>query len=133
MAMTLAGCQSRTDTDAGSARSAKVIPDSQLPLRMRPKEIRDFLDGHPEALILDVRDSTEWNDDLGHIQGSKLVPLRSLGGRLQEIEGWRDKPIVVVSRLGDRGGAAVIVLREAGFQQVTGVEGGLEAWRRAGY
>jgi len=38
-----------------------------------------------------------------------------------------------VSRLGDRGGAAVVVLREAGFTQVSTIDGGLEAWRRAGY
>ena len=40
---------------------------------------------------------------------------------------------MVISRVGDRGGAAVIVLREAGFNEVTGLEGGLEAWRKAGF
>ena len=100
---------------------------------MRPDEVRDYVAGHPEALLLDVRDASEWNDDMGHIDGSRLIPLRQLGGRIGEIEAWKDKPIVVISRLGDRGGAAVVALREAGFKQVTGLEGGLEAWRKAGF
>lgn len=100
---------------------------------MKPDEVRDYVAGHPEALLLDVRDTSEWNDDMGHIEGSMSIPLKQLGGRIGEIEEWKDKPIVVISRLGDRGGAAVVALREAGFKQVTGLEGGLEAWRKAGF
>ena len=137
-AFAIVGCQARPSSEqsASAAKAAASQPaddDQQLPLRMRPDEIQGYLGGHPEALLLDVRDSTEWNDDMGHIPGSKMIPLGQLGGRLQEIEGWKDRPIIVISRLGDRGGAAVIVLREAGFHMVTGVDGGLEAWRKAGY
>lgn len=132
-ALAVTGCQSRSPSGEGVQVSAKPPVDQDLPLRMKPDEVRDYLGGHSEALLLDVRDTSEWNDDLGHITGSKSIPLSQLGGRLQEIEDWKDLPIVVISRVGDRGGAAVIVLREAGFNEVTGLEGGLEAWRKAGF
>lgn len=130
--LALSSCESRAPVSEGAQVSAKPPVAEGLPLRMKPDEVRDYLGGHAEALVLDVRDTSEWNDDLGHIKGSKSIPLSQLGGRLQEIEDWKDLPIVVISRVGDRGGAAVIVLREAGFKQVTGLEGGLEAWRKAG-
>lgn len=131
--LTLASCQSRTPAgDATPPPARTSAADTDFPLRMLPDEVRDYVAGHPEALMLDVRDSSEWNDDMGHIAGSKSIPLKALGGRIGEIGAWKDKPIIVISRVGDRGGAAVVALREAGFKQVTGLEGGLEAWRRAG-
>jgi rhodanese-related sulfurtransferase len=100
---------------------------------MKPREVRDFVRAHPEALLLDVRNAAEWNDDVGHMDGSRQIPLALLGGQLTEIEAWKHKPVITISRIGDRSAAAALVLREAGFTEVTNLEGGLEAWRKAGY
>jgi len=127
----LAGCSTQTDTPPATVKMQDSVPE--FPWRMPAEVVHAYLAHHPEALLLDVRGPQEWNDDVGHIDGSKQIPLKELGGRIEELDPWRDKPVIVVSRLGDRGGAGVVVLREAGFVQVTALEGGLEAWRRAGY
>jgi len=93
-------------------------------------EARGFLSAHPEALVLDVREPAEWDDDLGHIDGARQIPLGELGGRLGEIEAWKDKPVVVVCRVGERSRDACRTLTAAGFQQVNNLEGGMVAWRQ---
>jgi rhodanese-related sulfurtransferase len=125
------GCSTQTDTPPATVKMQDTVPE--FPRRMPAEVVHAYLARHPEALLLDVRSPQEWNDDVGHIDGSKQIPLKELGGRIDELDPWRDKPVIVVSRIGDRGGAAVVVLREAGFAQVSTIEGGLEAWRRAGY
>ncbi len=131
-ALGLSGCESKpADGQAGSPR--RVAAAAGLPIRMKPREVRDFVRAHHEALLLDVRNVSEWNDDVGHLEGSRQIPLSLLGGRLTEIESWKNKPVITISRIGDRGAAAALVLREAGFTQVTNLEGGLEAWRQAGF
>jgi len=93
-------------------------------------EARGFLSAHPEALVLDVREAAEWDDDLGHIDGALQIPLGELAGRLGEIEAWKDKPVVVVCRVGARSSDACRTLTAAGFQQVNNLEGGMVAWRQ---
>jgi len=93
-------------------------------------ETRGFLSAHPEALVLDVRNASEWDDDLGHIDGARQIPLGELGGRVGEIEAWKDKPVVVVCRDGARSRDACRTLTAAGFQQVMNLEGGMVAWRQ---
>jgi len=125
--------QCQPNTQGNPPPTVHVDPEPDFPTRMSPREVHEFLGKHPETLLLDVRGTTEWNDDVGHIEGSRQIPLRELGGRIDELDPWRDKPIIIVSRIGDRGGAAVVALREAGFTRVAGLDGGLEAWREAGY
>jgi rhodanese-related sulfurtransferase len=93
-------------------------------------EARGFLSAHPEALVLDVREAAEWDDELGHIDGARRIPLGELGGRLGEIEAWKDKPVAVVCRVGSRSRDACRTLTAAGFQQVNNLEGGMVAWRQ---
>ena len=95
-------------------------------------EARGFLSAHPEALVLYVREPAEWDDELGHIDGARQIPLGELGGRMGEIEAWKDKPVVVVCRVGARSRDACRTLTAAGFQQVMNLEGGMVAWRQGG-
>ena len=94
-------------------------------------EARDFLTSHPDALVLDVRNPDEWNDDLGHIEGARQIPLPELQGRIGEIESWIRKPVLVVCRSGARSARAANLLTGAGFKQVMNLEGGMSAWRQA--
>ena len=109
-------------TGAGSAAN----PD-----RLSALAAMRFLEAHPEALVLDVRDPQEWDDDLGHLEGSRLIPVAELPARMHEIDAWKTKPIVVVCRAGGRSHTAAEMLRDAGFDQAMNLEGGLLAWRAA--
>ncbi|HET6846127.1 MAG TPA: rhodanese-like domain-containing protein [Anaerolineales bacterium] len=81
------------------------------------------------AMMLDVRTSAEFEQQ--HIPGSVLIPLDDLTGRMGELP--KDKDIVVVCRSGNRSREGTTILRDAGFQRVTCMTGGLQAWAAAGY
>ena len=82
------------------------------------------------ALILDVR--TEREFAAGHIGGAKLIPVQDLERRMGELEGLREKPILVYCRSGRRSAIAAGMMREAGFTELYDLEGGLITWRREG-
>jgi rhodanese-related sulfurtransferase len=81
------------------------------------------------AFFLDVRTQDEWNQ--AHIAGSKLIPLDELQNRLDELP--RDRDMVVVCRSGVRSKEGVSILQKAGFTRVACMNGGILAWKAAGY
>ena len=84
---------------------------------------------HQDALVLDVREDVEY--DAGHIANAKHIPVGKIEGRLQELEKFKSKPIVVVCRSGMRSNRACPVLRKHGFTNVHNLEGGINAWQQA--
>jgi rhodanese-related sulfurtransferase len=84
---------------------------------------------HKSALVLDVREQSEY--DSGHILSSKLVPLGKLGSRLGELEKYRERPIIVVCRSGQRSASACALLGKQGFSQAYNLNGGVMAWQKA--
>jgi sulfur dioxygenase len=83
-------------------------------------------------IVLDVREPEEFTAELGHIQGALLVPLDALAHRLPKLLGYAEREVVVVCRAGARSGSGAVILRQAGFQQVLNLEGGMLAWASAG-
>jgi len=84
---------------------------------------------HKNALILDVREQGEY--DAGHILNSKLISLGKLAGRIGELEKYRERPIVVVCRSGQRSASACAFLGKQGFAQAYNLNGGVMAWQKA--
>src|SRR3569832_1286884 len=82
-----------------------------------------------DALILDVREDKEFAT--GHIPRAKHIPLGQLSGRLQELEKFKAKPILVTCRSGQRSARACNLLKKAGFETVYNQAGGILAWERA--
>ncbi len=82
------------------------------------------------ALLLDVREPAEYA--AVHARNAILMPLGEVSSRLKEIEAYKDKPIAVICRSGHRSAKAVALLQEAGFTQVSNVQGGTNAWEQAG-
>jgi rhodanese-related sulfurtransferase len=124
LALAIAGCGGGAGGGAGALPQAGSIDVAAA---------RAFIAGHPEALVLDVRSPGEWNDDVGHIEGARLIPIGELPARLGEIEAWKDKPVVAVCRVGVRSYHAAQLLARAGFRDARNLEGGMVAWRRAGF
>lgn len=85
---------------------------------------------HKSALVLDVREQGEY--DAGHVLNSKLIPLGKLNERLGELEKYRERPIVVVCRSGQRSASACAFLGKKGFAQTHNLHGGIMAWQKAG-
>ncbi|OYY94759.1 MAG: hypothetical protein B7Y41_04080 [Hydrogenophilales bacterium 28-61-23] len=89
-----------------------------------------LLFNHDEALVLDVREQSEWLD--GHITKAKHIPLGQLNNRLSELEKFKNKPIVAVCRSGQRSGSACSILKKAGYENLHNLAGGMTAWEQAG-
>lgn len=85
---------------------------------------------HKNALVLDVREEKEFN--AGHILNAKLVPLGKIADHMAELERYRERPIVVVCRSGQRSASACLLLSKQGFGQAYNLEGGVLAWQKAG-
>ena len=81
----------------------------------------------PGALLLDVREPHEWA--AGHAPDAVHVPLQQVPARLDELP--RDRPVDVVCHLGGRSAQATAFLRAHGVD-ARNVEGGMDAWERAG-
>ncbi len=82
-----------------------------------------------DALVLDVREDKEYA--AGHIPKAKHIPLGQLGGRMKELDKFKDKPILVTCRSGNRSAHACRMLKKAGFENVYNQAGGIIAWERA--
>ncbi len=77
-------------------------------------------------VLLDVRNPEEIA--ICRIEGSTLIPLPELAGRLGELN--PSVPIVVHCKSGARSAKAIALLHEAGFTRLTNLSGGILGWAR---
>jgi sulfur-carrier protein adenylyltransferase/sulfurtransferase len=90
------------------------------------RELKRRLDAGEELEIIDVREPHEWA--ICRIEGARLVPLGTLGSRLHELDPART--YVLQCRSGVRSATALGILRQAGFQSLLNLRGGILAWAR---
>lgn len=83
-----------------------------------------------QVQIVDVREPSEFNDELGHIAGARLIPLGALKARLEELD--KTAPTVVYCRSGARSARATLLMQQNGFQRVANLSGGMLRWRAQG-
>jgi rhodanese-related sulfurtransferase len=84
---------------------------------------------HKNALMLDVREQSEYA--AGHVLNSKLIPVGKLKERIGELEKYRERPVVVICRSGQRSASACAFLGKQGFSQAYNLDGGIIAWQKA--
>jgi rhodanese-related sulfurtransferase len=81
------------------------------------------------TLVLDIREGDEFTQ--GHLPRARHIPLSQLSNRFDEIGKFKDKPVIVTCKTGARAGAAARALKQAGFNQVYQLRGGVAAWEQA--
>jgi rhodanese-related sulfurtransferase len=81
------------------------------------------------TLVLDIRDDKDFA--AGHLPRARHIPLKALEGRVAEIQKFKEKPVLVTCRTGNRSASAVRALQRLGFTQVFQLKGGLAAWEQA--
>ena len=82
-----------------------------------------------DALVLDVRDKADYA--AGHIPNAKHIPLSELPGRLQELDKFKSRPLVVNCQAGAHSGKVCATLKKSGFTEVFALRGGLNGWVQA--
>ncbi len=78
------------------------------------------------GVFLDLRDAADFKQ--GHIVEALHIPATKLQARIAELEKYRDRPIVLVCKLGQQSGAAGKQLKAAGFSRVYKMTGGMMEW-----
>jgi glyoxylase-like metal-dependent hydrolase (beta-lactamase superfamily II)/rhodanese-related sulfurtransferase len=99
---------------------------------MSMDEVRDRLGGRERGLvILDVRERDAY--DAGHIPGARHLPRGQLEIRVDQMLPDPTTSILTCCEFGKISTLAAATLREMGFTRAVALDGGLKAWREAGY
>ncbi|HQQ62767.1 MAG TPA: rhodanese-like domain-containing protein [Pseudomonadales bacterium] len=75
------------------------------------------------AVVLDLRDAKEFRE--GHIVGALNIPFAKVAERMGELD--KNRPLVLVDKIGQHSAAIGRQLKQAGFQ-VTRLQGGMSEW-----
>lgn len=81
------------------------------------------------ALVVDLSSISEF--EKGHIPGSRNVVQSQFDPENKQLAAARAMPVVAVCRTGQASAAAAKRLKQAGFEQVYWLDGGISAWRQA--
>ena len=84
---------------------------------------------YKDAIVLDVREESEYDE--GHLPNSIHIPAVEIKDRIEELEKFKEKPIVIVYRSGVRSGAASAILHKNGFSLIHNLAGGIDTWKDA--
>jgi rhodanese-related sulfurtransferase len=85
---------------------------------------------HEHAAVIDVR--TEPDYEAGHILNAINIPEAELPDRKQEMEKFRNKPVVVYCQNGAVSPRVARSLKTSGYANVSCIKGGLATWQKAG-
>lgn len=95
---------------------------------LRPAELTALIN-RDNALVIDLRPSAEF--EKGHIPGSKNVLMSQFDPEHKRLAGAKALPVVVVCKMGSVAPGAAKRLKQAGFEHVYLLDGGISAWQQA--
>jgi glyoxylase-like metal-dependent hydrolase (beta-lactamase superfamily II)/rhodanese-related sulfurtransferase len=108
------------------AEAAAVVPFMSL------SELKARIDAHDaDLIVLDVRERDAYT--AGHVAGARLLPRGQLELRVNEELPDPTIRILTVCEFGRVSTLAAATLRQIGFQRAIALDGGMKAWREAGY
>ena len=110
-----------------SFESAVANPGAPNIEDVSPQELAEKAD---LVHVVDVRGPDEFTGELGHIAGAKLIVLDTLPEHIDDLP--RDEPIVFVCKSGGRSARAAAFAKDAGFEHVFNMAGGMLAWNSIG-
>jgi glyoxylase-like metal-dependent hydrolase (beta-lactamase superfamily II)/rhodanese-related sulfurtransferase len=87
--------------------------------------------GKDDLIVLDVRERDAFEG--GHVPGARLLPRGQLELRVNEELSDPTRRILVYCEFGRVSTLATATLRQMGFQGAVALDGGMKAWREAGY
>jgi rhodanese-related sulfurtransferase len=108
------------------AEAAAVVPFMSL------TELKARIDAQDaDLIVLDVRERDAYA--AGHVPGARLLPRGQLELRVNEELPDPTIRILTVCEFGRVSTLAAATLRQIGFQRAIALDGGMKAWREAGY
>lgn len=93
-----------------------------------PQQLVDLIN-HSNAAVLDIR--AQENFKQGHIIDAINIPPSMLGTHLKKLVKYKNSPLVIVADKRQEANQVIKHLKESGFQKLSILSGGLEAWKQA--
>ena len=88
-----------------------------------------LMNNHSDAMILDIRTTADFKS--GHIKGAKNVPLSDFASSVDGLSGDKREPILIYCNSGNTATRAIKLLKNAGYEKVNNLQGGIAAWKEA--
>jgi glyoxylase-like metal-dependent hydrolase (beta-lactamase superfamily II)/rhodanese-related sulfurtransferase len=122
----------RTNMSGGRTVAEMLAEAAASVSFMSLEELRRQVDEGPSDLvILDVRERDAYV--AGHVQGARLLPRGQLELRVNEELPDPTQRVLAVCEFGRISTLAAATLHQMGFQRAIALDGGMKAWREAGY
>jgi len=101
-------------------------PASALPYEIDVHGVKSLLDSKADFLFVDCRDPDEF--EFCRIEGTRLLPIKQVAEWLPAMEAHKADHIVIHCHAGKRSMRLTEMLRQAGFDRVQSMKGGINAW-----
>ncbi|HEY6095538.1 MAG TPA: VTT domain-containing protein [Gallionellaceae bacterium] len=111
----------------------RLVSALRRPPMIAVPQLKQRMDSKEDLLLLDVRPTEAYNGEQGHVAGATHVPLKELEQRLQELDAWRDKPVVTICRTDRMSSQAAKLLAKKGFSNVKVARMGMTDWLKHSY
>jgi glyoxylase-like metal-dependent hydrolase (beta-lactamase superfamily II) len=108
---------------AEAAATVPFMPLEELKARVESRE--------PGLVVLDVRERDAY--EAGHVPGARLLPRGQLELRVNQDLPDPTPRILTYCEFGRISTLAAATLREMGYQRAVALDGGMKAWREAGF
>jgi rhodanese-related sulfurtransferase len=89
-------------------------------------QLAEMLRSDKPPRLLDVREQVEF--DIASLPNAILLPLSQIAENVSQLEPLRAEPVVVYCHHGIRSMHAINFLRHSGFENLTNLTGGIDAW-----
>lgn len=96
-------------------------------MEVLPSEVKRRLDSGERLYLIDVREPQEFQ--LARVEGSELIPMRTVPAALQDLESKADDgTLIVFCHHGMRSLNVVNWLRQQGVAECQSMAGGIDLW-----
>lgn len=95
--------------------------------QLSPQQVVDLMN-HEHAVVIDIRERNLF--EAGHIIGALNIKSDEFETKKSKLNKFKSKPVVVVCSQGTGASKFANILKQAGFEQVFQLDGGLAAWQQ---
>ncbi len=111
-------------TKLAKALNTETPPNTPNILDLSPEEAQQMIEKYPDAKLLDVRSSEEW--DITHLPNAELVDQDKAETLISNCP--KTTPLICMCHHGLRSISAAEFFKHHGFETVATVRGGIDAW-----
>ena len=98
-------------------------------VELGPGKVKAMLDAGDDVTLLDCRLPKE--KAVAEIDGAVFLPMQELADRVDELDDYMDRKLIVFCHAGVRSMKVTLFLRDRGFEDVWSMAGGIDLWSQA--